>query len=282
MHREGEMPGTGSAPGGYALGYGEEMHRFMAGRGAATHADFLLPHLRPGLRLLDAGCGLGAITLDLAGAVMPGAALGLDRAPVQIARARARAAERGVANARFAAGDLYALPLSDASCDVVHANAVLQHLADPLRALREFRRVLRPGGLAAVSDHDWGSWVLEPATPLLDELRAQRLRAYARNGADAAYARHQRRLLIEAGFARAECSARALSWGAPDSAREHARNQATQPRLFAPTLIGAGLADAAMIEALAAELLRWGERPDATAAVLVFRTLGWVDPAAEG
>ena len=50
---------------------------------------------------------------------------------------------------RFAAGDMYALDVEDASFDVVHAHQVLQHLQDPVAALRELRRVLRPGGTLA-------------------------------------------------------------------------------------------------------------------------------------
>jgi len=277
------MSSTGATPtDGYSMGYSQEMHRLMAERNVAEFADHLLPHLRPGMRLLDCGCGPGTITLGLAAVVTPGEVVGLDIAPVQIERAAALAAEQGVGNARFETGDVYALPFPDASFDSVYANALLQHLSDPVRALREFRRVLRPGGIAAIRDPDWGTWIIEPATPLLDLLRDLRLRLYAHNGSDASYARHLRRLLLEAGFAQAECYASAMSRGTLDRVRENARNHAEEMRVFGPTMIAAGLADAATVEAVVEELRAWGERPDATSAILTFRAIGWVDPPNRG
>jgi 2-polyprenyl-3-methyl-5-hydroxy-6-metoxy-1,4-benzoquinol methylase len=75
--------------------------RRLARRVAATSAAFFLPHLRPGLRLLDCGCGPGSITFGLAEAVAPGEVVGFDVQPAQVERARALAAERGVPNVRF-------------------------------------------------------------------------------------------------------------------------------------------------------------------------------------
>jgi len=273
------MAGTGSTPkDGYSMGYSQEMHRFMATRDAAEMADHLLPHLRPGMRLLDCGCGPGSITLGLAAAVAPGEVVGLDIAPVQIERAAALAAEQGAKNVRFETGDVYALPFPDASFAAVNANALLQHLSDPVRALQEFRRVLRPGGIAAIRDPDWGTCIIEPATPLLDLARDLRLRLYAYNGGDASYARHLRRLLLEAGFAYAECYVSVTSRGTPDPVREYARFHVEEMRIFGPTMVAAGLADAATVEAVVEELRAWGERPDATAAIVTFRAIGWVDP----
>src|SRR5215218_2744965 len=74
----------------------------LATRTVAREAAFLLPHLRPGMRLLDVGCGPGSITLGLAATVAPGEVVGLDLRPEVIAQARASAAARGVANVRFA------------------------------------------------------------------------------------------------------------------------------------------------------------------------------------
>ena len=148
----------------YAPGYSDRMHARMTERTGWTHAAFILPYLRPGMRLLDIGCGPGSITLDLAEHVAPGEVIGIDREPLQLERARALAVERGVANARFATGDAYALPFPGASFDAVFANAVLMWLRDPLAALKEFRRVLRPAGVAGISDIS-GLSVWEPATP---------------------------------------------------------------------------------------------------------------------
>lgn len=71
--------------------------------------------------------------------------------------------------AEYAVGDVHDLPFPDASFDVVHAHQVLQHVADPVLALREMGRVGRPGGLIAVRDADYGAFTWYPADPDLDE-----------------------------------------------------------------------------------------------------------------
>jgi ubiquinone/menaquinone biosynthesis C-methylase UbiE len=273
------MGSTGSTSReGYSMGYSEEMHQLMAARTAAVASDFLLPHLRPGMRLLDVGCGPGSITLGLAAAVAPGPVVGVDVATVQLERARTLATEQRASNIRFEEGDAYALPFPDDSFDVVNANALLQHLGDPVRALREFRRVLRPGGIAVLSDPDWSTWIIEPATPALDLLRELWLQVFAHNGGDACYARHQRRLMLEAGFAHAECFPSVRRFGTPESVREHTRNSLWNLRSVEPTIIAAELAYAESLASVADALQAWGERPDATAVIVAFRSIGWVDP----
>jgi SAM-dependent methyltransferase len=131
-------------------------------RTASQEAAFFLPFLRPGMRVLDLGCGPGSITLGLAEAVAPGETVGVDVQPSQVAQAQALSASRGVMNVRFEVADVYRLPFPDGSFDAVFAHAVLMHLREPVRALLEVRRVLRPGGIAGVRDSDWG----DVSTPL--------------------------------------------------------------------------------------------------------------------
>jgi ubiquinone/menaquinone biosynthesis C-methylase UbiE len=136
--------------------------RRLARRAAATSAGFFLPHLRPGMRLLDCGCGPGSITLGLAEAVAPGEVVGLDIQPAQVERARVLAAERGVANVRFEVGTAYELPFPDASFDAAIALTVLMHLREPPRALREMKRVLKPRGVLGIADDDAATNLWEP------------------------------------------------------------------------------------------------------------------------
>lgn len=191
----------------YSLGYGAAEQGRLGRRAAAGRAAFFLPYLRPGMRLLDAGCGPGSITVDLAAVVAPGEVVGVDLEPRQIAAARTLAHERQAPGVRFAVADVYRLPFPAASFDAAFAHTVLFHLREPLRALRELRRVLRSGGVIGVRDPDAGTEVRVPATPALEQFATLVLRFAEHNGASPHYARHQRRLLLDAGFCRAEAGA---------------------------------------------------------------------------
>ena len=128
----------------YTHGHHESVLRSHTWRTAENSSAYLLPHLRPGQRLLDVGCGPGTITADLALLVAPGEVVGIDAAPDVVAQAAEHARSLGLENLRFEVADLFALGFPDASFDVIHLHQVLQHLEDPVAALVELRRVLRP------------------------------------------------------------------------------------------------------------------------------------------
>lgn len=119
--------------------------RAVHARRTGEAAAFLMPHLRAGMRLIDCGCGPGSITADLARALAPGEAIGIDLREDALTQGCALARERGIANVAFQAASVYHLPYADNSFDAAFACAVLQHLAAPLAALKEMRRVLKPG-----------------------------------------------------------------------------------------------------------------------------------------
>ena len=102
-----------------------------------------------------------------------------------MAQAEQYAESRGAANLRFEVGDLFALRYLDASFDVVHAHQVLQHVVDPEAALVELRRVLRPDGVLAVRDSDYGAFAWAPADPALDRWIEIYLAVTRRNGHNA-------------------------------------------------------------------------------------------------
>ncbi|MEN3943503.1 methyltransferase domain-containing protein [Prosthecobacter sp. SYSU 5D2] len=132
-----------------------------ARRSAGTHAAFALPLMRPAMRLLDCGCGTGSITLGLAERVRPGGAIGIDLDAAPLVQANEKAAERGL-NAAFLQAQVYELPFGAAEFDGVFAHALFEHLSHPLQALRELRRVMKPGAFIALRSTDWGGHVLEP------------------------------------------------------------------------------------------------------------------------
>lgn len=115
--------------------------------------------LRPGLRLLDVGCGLGDYLRVMAPLVAPGAAVGIDLSTELVGRAQALASP-GPGNLAFRASDVYDMPFPHASFDRVTAMQVMLHLSDPWRALEEVRRVLAPGGKVLISEWDWDSTCL--------------------------------------------------------------------------------------------------------------------------
>lgn len=153
----------------YTHGHHESVVRNHARRRAEVDAWFLLPRLSAGMNLLDVGCGPGTITVGFARAVAPGEVTGIDLSEEVLAQAREHAASEAVDNLTFEFGDVYQLEYEDGVFDVVYANQLLQHLTDQPRALREMRRVLKPGGLLTVRDTDYATMAPWPKFPEFDE-----------------------------------------------------------------------------------------------------------------
>ena len=185
-------------------------------------------------------------------------------------------AARGVMNASFEVADVYRLPFPDGSFDAVFAHAVLMHLREPVRALAEMRRVLRPGGIVGVRDCDWGGRIHAPTTPLLEKWYAVTVRIRQCNGGDPFMGRHHRRLLLEAGFARAEASVSVWSAGTPEETRRCATFLKAQLQGFAPTALAERWMDQTTVEAVDAEIDAWAGRPDALYVDTFCEALGWV------
>ncbi|GAA0401603.1 hypothetical protein Acor_38300 [Acrocarpospora corrugata] len=182
----------------YTHGHHESVLRSHRWRTAENSAAHLLPHLRPGLSLLDVGCGPGTITVDLATRV--GRVTATEIGEDELDLARAEAAARGQDNIDFAVADVHALDFPDASFDVVHAHQVLQHVADPVQALREMRRVGRPGGIVAVRDSDYDGFTWFPSVPELDEWLALYRKLARANGGEPNAGRFLLSWAREAGF----------------------------------------------------------------------------------
>lgn len=195
----------------YTHGHHESVLRSHRWRTVENSAARVIPHLRAGVRLLDVGCGPGTITADFARRVAHGVVLGIDASADVIAQA-----QRDHPGVMFAIGDVYRIGCADASFDVVHAHQVLQHLADPVAALKEMRRVVRPGGIVAVRDSDYGSFTWHPGEDRLVrwlELYREIARA---NGGEPDAGRHLLSWAQQAGFTRIETTASAWCFATPE------------------------------------------------------------------
>ncbi|MGO2745575.1 class I SAM-dependent methyltransferase [Microbacterium sp.] len=165
----------------YTHGHHESVLRSHNNRTIANSAEYLRPHLTPDASLLDVGAGPGTITVDLAAHVAHVTATEIGES--ELALSQTLAAERGLSNIDFGVEDAHALSFPDASFDIVHAHQVLQHVADPVQALREMRRVTKPGGIVAARDADYAGFFWFPLLPELDEwLRLYREAARANGG----------------------------------------------------------------------------------------------------
>lgn len=150
---------------GYVHGHHDSVLKSHRTRTAENSAGHLLDLLEPDMSLLDIGSGPGTITVDLARRV--GRVTALETSEDVMALTRAEAQEQGV-ELDYVVGDVHALDLPDDSFDVVHAHQVLQHVHDPVTALREMKRVCRPGGIVSVRESDYHGFVIAPRTPSYD------------------------------------------------------------------------------------------------------------------
>lgn len=249
----------------------------FAQRQAEMSAAFLLPHLRPGMQLLDCGCGPGSITIGLARIVHPGTVIGMDINDGYLSQARALAAQEQVANVEFETGSVYALDYPDRSFDAVLAHALLEHLVEPVRALREIRRVLKPGGLVGVLDPDWDGVLLAPPRPiLLDSLRLY-VQLGECEGGNQRIGKHFRRLFREAGFERVEVTAHHSTHATAQTVRERGNRMAAMWREEGTVekITNLGLTDRQTLVEIADAWAEWAEDPDAFMAGSYCTALAW-------
>ena len=257
----------------YVPGYDADAIAFMSRRSAETHAAFVLPRLAPGARLLDCGCGPGAITVGLARRVAPGLVVALDREPSQTELTRERAAAEGVDNVEVLVADVASLPFPEGSFDAVFSHALLEHLSRPVEALAEMRRVLAPGGMIAIAAPDFGAFLLAPPDPEVERAADYYRRIREAAGGDPLAGRRLGVHLAEAGFSGVELSAHYECYDPREPIVEHLAGRIER----SPELDdGASWAVGPAASALMARALRtWGARPDALFAQCWVTAVAW-------
>lgn len=256
----------------YTHGHHASVLRSHTWRTALNSAGFLLPHLKPDMKILDIGCGPGTITVDLAEYVPQGHITGLERAGDVLEKGRACAKERGVTNIDFVVGDGNALDFADNTFDVVFCHQVLQHVRDPVGILKEMRRVAKPGGIVAARESDYGSFTWYPEVEGMQDW-ATLYRTVARaNGGEPDAGRMIHAWAKKAGFASSSIACAATTWCY--STKEEVAwwsdlwAERTIASAFAATATSANLATKAQLEDVSKTWRRWGDEEDAWFSVL--------------
>jgi SAM-dependent methyltransferase len=209
------------------------------------------------MTLLDVGCGPGTITADLAGRVA--SAVGVDRSPEVVA-----AAATDHPGIEFRAADLFAL---DGHYDVVHAHQVLQHLEDPVGALRKLGSL---GDLVAARDSDYPGFRWYPDDERLDRWLATYLAVTRRNGANADAGRRLVAWAAEAGLRDVTFSTSTWTFAAPDDRAWWGGLWAerTEASSLSEQAVGYGIATAGELAEMAAGWRAWAAHPDAVFVVV--------------
>ena len=257
----------------YTHGHAEAVLRSHRWRTAENSAAYLLPHLRQDARLLDVGSGPGTITADLAALLTEGRVTALEVSEEAVSLTREEVTRRGgevAGRVTYAVGDIHALDFPDASFDVVHTHQVLQHVADPVQALCEMRRVCRPGGIVAARDSDYSAFTWFPASAGLDRWLELYLGAARRNGGEPDAGRRLLSWARAAGFAYVSAGASTWCFATPE-------DRAFWGGMWADRIVGSSLARQLVSEGTAtakelsevAEAWRaWAAEPDGWLSVL--------------
>ncbi|GEB52635.1 MULTISPECIES: methyltransferase domain-containing protein [Streptomyces] len=254
----------------YTHGHHDSVLRSHRWRTAANSAAYLLGELRPDARVLDIGCGPGTITCDLAALVPRGRVTGLDAAAGVLEQARATADERGLENIEFTTGDVHALDQPDGSFDVVHAHQTLQHVGDPVAALREMRRVCAPGGIVAVRDADYGGMFWYPEVPGMDRWQQLYRRVASACGGQPDAGRRLHAWARQAGFTDVTVSTSTWNYSTPQERAWWSGLWAerTVASAYAELAVGKGLATREDLERIAEAWRAWGAHEDGWFGVL--------------
>lgn len=177
-----------------------EQERLAALNRLTNQAFVSFLDMRPGLRVLEVGSGLGLLARDVSAAAAGISVVGIEQSARQLAAATAGHA------IRYVQGDAHALPLADESFDLVYARYVLEHVSDPGAMLREMSRVTRQGGRVAVCENDISLLRVDPPCPAFESVWTSFQQHQSRLGGDSHIGRRLFRLFSDAGLTRIELS----------------------------------------------------------------------------
>jgi protein-L-isoaspartate O-methyltransferase len=238
---------------GYLDRENQRLHDQAGTLASLLHRDIAYP---AGSLVLEAGCGVGAQTVTLAGRSPEARFICVDVSGESIAQARRRADQAGLANVEFRQADIFALPFSAGYFDHAFVCFVLEHLARPAEALAAIGDLIRPGGGVTAIEGDHGSAYFYPESPSAHAAIQCLVTLQGQAGGNALIGRQLYPLLTEAGFGQVQVSPRMVY---VDSSRpelvdgftrktftamiEGARERAIAARLIEPADFDAGIRD---------------------------------------
>jgi trans-aconitate methyltransferase len=261
----------------YVHGYQARENERLADQAGALvellHGDTAYP---AGSTVLEAGCGVGAQTVTLAARSPQARITSVDLALESVAEAERRVTEAGLDNVEFRRADIFDLPFAPATFDHVFVCFVLEHLADPVAALRILGGVLKPGGTITTIEGDHGSAYFHPDSEAARAAIVCQVEMQAAAGGNALIGRELYPLLNRAGFDAVSVSPRMVY---VDASRPELVDGFTR-RTFTAMIEGvrgpalaAGLSDAARFDAGVRDLHRTAEA-DGTFCYTFFKGVG--------
>lgn len=245
------------APDGYRLarGAGEALRLRLLHNAYAAGSEALLKRagLRPGMRVVELGCGTGNMTCWLAERVgSTGLVVGLDNSRAQLALARRQAEARHLVNATFGLADIHGPGLPRGRFDLAYARLLLMHLTDPIAALRAMKALVRPGGVVVCEEMDLSRWLCDPPSALVARSHELKVALSDRYGQHWRLGTSLHRVFRRAGFRELHVSAHQ-----PLVLRgEEKRLTALSFAQLAPHFVKEGLASRRAVAEIAAEMER--------------------------
>jgi SAM-dependent methyltransferase len=276
MAGDGAVVGASSTKDHYAFGESNAARRAFAGRTIDADLAFLVPFLKPGLSLVDCGCGGGGLAVQLSERLTPGEVVGFDQNGGAIEQAKQLAASVADARVRFFVASVYDAPLPQQHFDIALFCGVLGHIPDPELALRHAFNVLKPGGVIAVRElaknGDWAGGLHWETVEAVNQMHADDI---AVSGGDPFIGRRMKSLLVAFGFERVD----ALPSFSPALSSVQAIGALFSRRLqepdFVERVVKRGRHSADRLREMAGEIARWMNDDSSIVGISECTALGW-------
>ncbi len=248
----------------YTHGHQDSVVNQHARRTAEDCAAFARDVIAADSKILDVGCGPASITAGLARWASRGHVTGIETGEQILAKAAETLSDEGVSNVELKLASVYELPFEDDAFDVTYAHQVLQHLSQPVAALKQMARVTRPGGFVAVRDADYSTMRGWPYQDIHNRWLAIYDQVCRRNNAEPNAGHHLFGWCRAAGLDDVKMSASVWQFWTPDQRRNWGYSSADRciESDFAKQAVEYGIATEAEMADIAAGWRKWGDDPN--------------------